>query len=338
MALRVVIIVAILLTVSICRGEEPKVYATIKEPEIRQVAFSPDGKTLAIRSGDADLVLWDVASRTRRAKFERIVEGGIFGMAFLFDGKSLAINGGEVIFRIDLATGKATELYRHGGAVPNLVASADGRTLASRDWRNEIIAWDVVNSRKLASIAAEKGWDINDLALFPDGRTLAGWGLEDAGRGKFGVWLWDIQGKKKPRLVEGQMGMFAISPDGKSWAAVGEPGVLVWDTQTDKLRAKWRLDIDTVSALSFSPNGRVLIAVGGNEPPFGPRPPGLAAFIDTSTGKLISSVKVLPQIVGWMSLSPDGKLLAVSARSPANEMRIFDVSGITTSPDKNEKK
>ena len=338
--IRGALLVCVLATTCGCRGQPPTSgdsldsYATIQETEIRNLAFSLDGKTLAIRSGDADLVLWDVASRTRRAQIQNSFSGHNQSIVFLFDGKGIAMNAGAVIFRLDLSTGKTTELYRHTNPdLPTyLTASSDGKMLASCDFKN-IIVWDVVKGAKVASFVAEKDWDITSMAFFQGARTLAGSGIQAAGAGNEGIWLWEISGKGKPRFLPGRMGLFAISADGKSWATLDNSGhFLVWDTETDKLRAKWPIDIGTIRAISFSPNGKVLIAAGGHVPPFAPRGPGLVAFIDTGTGKVISTAKVLPENVGWMALSPDGKLLAVSTESPSNEMKVFDVSAITTPP------
>ena len=337
LALGELVIVCVLLTSFSVHGQAPKLFATIHEHQIRNIAFSHDGKTLAIRTGDADLVLWDVASGKTRKKFEKIFRGGSFSMAFLHDGKSLAMNAGAIVFRLDLTTGKTTKLYQHKDPdMPAflLISSPNGKMVASSDSQN-VIVWDVVNERTVGSFSPEKDVDINSLGFSPDGRMLAGSVVAGTAIGKNGIWLWDIERKLKPRFLAGTMGGIAISPDGKSLATLGNAGaILVWDMQTDRLRTKWPIDIGTVAAQSFSPNGKVFIAVGGEVPAFAPRGPGLVAFIDTRTGKLIKSAKLLPENIGWMSLSPDGKFLAVATESPSDEMKVFDVSALTLSENK----
>jgi WD40 repeat protein len=336
--LHAIAVMSVLLISFAARGQEPKLYATIHEYQIRNVAFSRDGKTLAIRTGDTDLVLWDVASRKTRKKFEKIFRLGNFRMAFLHNGKGVAVNDGAMIFRLDLATGTKSELYRHEDAAFLLVSTPDGRLLASSDAKS-VIVWDVVKARKVVTFSPDKDTAINSLGFSPDGRALAGSVVADTGVGKNGIWLWDIDGERKPRFLAGTIGGVTISPDGKSLATLGNEGaILVWDLRSGKLRAKWPIEIGAVTGETFSPNGNLYIAAGGEVPPFAPRGPGVVAFIDTATGKLIKSAKVLPENIGWMSLSPDGKLLAVSTESPSNEMKVFDVSAITATAKKPDDK
>jgi WD40 repeat protein len=61
-----------------------------QEADPRALAYSPDGRTLAIGCGDSTVVLWEIASGKRRAEWKAAAKGGIWSVAFSPDGKLLA--------------------------------------------------------------------------------------------------------------------------------------------------------------------------------------------------------------------------------------------------------
>ena len=87
-------------------AEEP---LAVKEGDVRSVAFSPDGKTIAagygVGGGVGGVVLWDAAGRKRLAEEPLAVkEGDVRSVAFSPDGKTIA-------------AGYSRRRRRRGGAV-----------------------------------------------------------------------------------------------------------------------------------------------------------------------------------------------------------------------------
>jgi RNA polymerase sigma factor (sigma-70 family) len=155
---------------------------------IRGVAFSPDGKTLAVASMGQDRPgqpwlgyahLWDV----ERGKdlIELKVEEEVWSVAFSPDGKLVATGGGNGNIRLwDPATGKELAKLKSGApAICALVFSPDGRMLAAGggdpgngEATGALKVWDVETWKELAELKGHEG-TVRGLAFSPDGARLA---------------------------------------------------------------------------------------------------------------------------------------------------------------------
>ena len=94
----------------------------VKEGNVKSVAFSPDGKTIAAGcsingSSGGGVVLWDVAGASDwRTKPLPVEEGDVKSVAFSPDGKTIAagygigVGGGVVLW--DVAAGSAWRTNR----------------------------------------------------------------------------------------------------------------------------------------------------------------------------------------------------------------------------------
>jgi serine/threonine protein kinase/WD40 repeat protein len=109
-------------------GGAPAVLTGASMSAKQLLAFSPDGRTLAIVD-DSDIQLWDVATRT--------VSGTLSGpdtspeaAAFSPDGASLAVGDDSNVGLWNLATDQETTAFPATTAVSGLAFSPDGKTLA----------------------------------------------------------------------------------------------------------------------------------------------------------------------------------------------------------------
>ena len=281
----------------------------------RTVAFSPDGKRLAVATG---IGIWIYDGQTYREL--ALLTGhtnAVQTVAFSPDGKTLASGGADNAVKLwHLETGDVTTLAERQFFGVNAVAfSPDGKILASGS-DDDVKLWNIKNGQHLATF---KGRDrVFSVAFSPDGKTVAVGTVDPTIR------LWDVETGQNIATLTGHEGpvlSVVFSPDGKTLASGGRDNtVKVWhvltgrNLQTFKRAAK-------VSSVAFSPDGKVL-ASGSVV--------GIKLW-NLETGEDIGMFKqsATTNSVRSVAFSPDGKTLA---SAPVNRfggtsgaVRLWDV-------------
>jgi len=136
-----------------------------------RLAFSPDGKTLALNRSQKTIPVWETASGKQRCLLAGHEESTIY-VTFSPDGRTLASSGWDNTIRLwDLDNGmELRKLTGHRGPANSLVFTPDGRVLISTGLDTTVLFWDVAalthrvraQSARLSEAECEIQWQ--DLA------------------------------------------------------------------------------------------------------------------------------------------------------------------------------
>ena len=203
---------------------------------VNALAFSPDGKTLAIGSGapsrDGDITIYDVISGKVEQTLSDRHSDCILCLDFSPDGKLIASGGADKQLRVsDVKSGKLLKTFEgHTHHVMGTSWRADGRVLASSGADNAVKVWDWIKGERRKSL---DGWDKEVTSVHYLGASTR---------------LVTTSGDKQVRLIGDDaaspvalpgttdfMDSSAVSQSGDRVAAGGEDSVLrVWDAKTAK--------------------------------------------------------------------------------------------------------
>lgn len=265
---------------------------------ITQLAWSPDGKTLAVSTGGG-LAVWKDGFGGPPDWTIQAHSGPVKCLAFSPDGYIMATGGADMTVRMSSAlTGDPLTMHKpHTASVEAVAFRPDGAMLATGSADHTIQVLDmrqtarryvltghtdevtalVFTSHFLASgsrDATVRLWDeteayavlrghtdwVRDIAITPDNRLLAS-ASRDAS-----VRLWDTASGDGRGLLahQGDSRALAFSRDGKLLAADDAGKIRLWDIQDQREIKALEGHSKPVLSLAFHPNGQLLASGSGD--------------------------------------------------------------------------
>lgn len=303
--------------------DKPMVYT--QPPVLTALAFSPDGKTLAV-SGNREILIHTIDGSAPPKRLAGLSER-ILSLAFSKDGSVLVAGGGTParfgeIQLWDAANGKLRRsVMLTGDTVFGASLSPDGSRVATGCTDNTVRILDAASGKELYKMGAHENWVLGTV-FSVDGKRVVSVGrdrsakLTDAGSGAF---------LENVNLLRGELAAIARHPSKEIVVIGGEDRVpyvymlnrpqnmKIADDST--LIRKLERQNGAITALAWSPDGRRIAVAGA------------AAEVnvyDAETGTKVSSCKGHTAGIYTVAFAPDSGTLATGGFD--GSVRLYDAA------------
>lgn len=263
--------------------------------EAREVAYSPDGRLLAVGT---TVGIWLYDAKT--LEMLRFIRGGYLPTFTPNSAVLFAREGESILAWWDVATGE--QLGSRGVGrwlVTFFLGSARLAAVPGGSAGQWVEVWDLEGGERVR-VMGPHGDQVSSLAFSPDGSVLASGGGNDHTIG-----LWDVQTGDRLQTLEGHttgVRSLSFSSNG-SFLASASPydPMQVWDVATGDLL--WTLEERTgnVSSLAFSPDGDILVTGSGAGD-------DIVQLWDVRIGRCLRTIE---QSANDVIFSPDGATLVL---------------------------
>lgn len=224
-----------------------------------RLAYSPDGKRLALAGTDGSVVILDAVTGKEIQGPWKAHERAISDIVYSPDGGTIATASWDNTVRLWWAVnGKPGAVLRgHTDRVQSVCFHPGGKLLASASWDRSVRLWAVTAGGEGKELLGHKS-PVFGVAFSPDGKYLASGGQNG------NVRIWQVEGSRPIQSVTSLTGAvlcLAFSPDGRYLAYGGSDATTrVWDFESGTQEANFRGHTAPVEGLSFSPDGQVLVS------------------------------------------------------------------------------
>ena len=310
---------------------------------VSSIAFSPDGRTLAV-SSDGEIVLWNLEDG--QPQFLLKENEYFYYLMFSPDGRTLAARcnvthaGSNIyLWNIDMEnikkTGRSHIISDHNLEVNSIAFNNDGNILASGHHLEKIKLWDVAHG-KLKNVCNGDPYQLHvqSLTFVPHGKTLASLNIySQSSEGKAEILFWHAETGEYQKTQKGHGkaigntrhishgGGIAYNKEGNIFVTGSLDGtVRIWDAnaaETNSVlqrffgiffspqKAKLSGHTDQVTTVALSPDGRIAASGSMDE---------TICLWDVRNRKLTATLEGHTDVIQTVTFSPDGLTLATGCR------------------------
>jgi len=296
-------------------------FDTRLEGKIYDVAFSPDGHTLAAVS-DAGEIYEMALGGNAVAQYRSDQPGRLFAAAFSPDGRLLAV-GSDVSAANNMweAAGVSTgKPIRSLGETDDWLISidfhpSDPSLMALGRVDSDIFLWDWGQSSLVKKLAGHAD-DVWGVAWSPNGELLA------SGSADSDVRLWEAGTWAPKALLEGHTDIVrsvAWSPNGTLLASGSRDNtIILWDVERGEKQALLKGHTGEVRSVAFSPDGKLLASGGADE---------LVLVWNVADQSIVAEIKNNDSVVTSLAFATvDGEVL-LAAGSYDRTLKLYRVQG-----------
>ena len=303
--------------------DKPIVYT--QPPVLNALAFSPDGKSLAV-SGNREILIHSLDGSTPLRRFPGLGDR-ILSLVFSNDGSTLVAAGGTPArfgeLQIwDVAAGKLKRsLTVTGDTVFGVSISPDASKIAIGCTDNSVRIVDTVSGQERFKIGNHENWVLGTV-FSVDGKRIVSVGRDRAAKltdATSGAFLENVN------LLRGELAAIARHPTKDIIVIGGDdrvPYIYTMDrgqnmkiADDSTLIRKLEMQDGSIAALAWSPDG-AHIAVGGSWPE--------VTIYDAESGKRVAACKGHRAGIYTVAFSPDGQTLATGGFD--GEVRLYRVT------------
>lgn len=238
--------------------------------ETQSVAFSPDGKHLAVGLRDGEIHIVSLDEKNQPVKFAADGDVEIRDLAFNHNGTQLVSSSYTGQVRLwQVARRSYKQLHYDSNRIESVTFSPDGKFIAGGSTGGPIFLWSATGSRrgKAYRVLTGHAKETNRVTFSPGSKLLASVGWDGKAR------IWDVTELPTPSVEMGRSGLHSLEilPDGKQFITAAKPPdiqsrighIALWDASAGKVISTFEARKGGYDAMAMRNDGKLIaIAIG----------------------------------------------------------------------------